>query len=288
MKISVFFDHVLQAVCQTGKLLPEILQNVREAGIEAVEINLQYLLEHEEVLSQLEQAGLRISCIYDFYDMDRHDESEHATRHIETAVRVGAPCILVVPGFVSEAEAIDMQMVSEEYDTLAAFMDNNKAIQHMVRQMQYVCKLGIENNINVTIEDFDDIKSPVSCVFGIQYFLEHVPNLKYTLDMGNFAYSDEDVLYAYEVLKHKIVHVHCKDRGAVIEDDSISINKRFNKGLLTVAVGDGYIPVRELIEKIICTGYDGYFAIEHFDAPDQEGYIKRSAMFLQRMCFAHS
>lgn len=37
--------------------------------------------------------------------------------------------------------------------------------------------------------------------------------LKFTLDTGNFAYSDEDAVQAYEVLKDYIVHVHCKDRN---------------------------------------------------------------------------
>ena len=109
MKISVFFDHILQAIEQTGKSLPEILQGVRESGIEAVEINLKYLMEHEEVLAYLRQADLQISCIYEFYEMDKKDESALAGKHLEMAVRVGAPNILVVPGFLSEAAALEMQ-----------------------------------------------------------------------------------------------------------------------------------------------------------------------------------
>ena len=64
MKISVFFDHVLQAQEQNGKSLEVLLQSVRDAGIEAVEIRLAYLAEHGEVLDALRQADLKVSCIY--------------------------------------------------------------------------------------------------------------------------------------------------------------------------------------------------------------------------------
>ena len=90
MKISVFYDHILQAAEQTGKSLRELLADVREAGIEAVEINLTYLLEHEENLEMLKQSGLGVSCIYEFYEMDKYDESEKAEKHVKTAQKVGA------------------------------------------------------------------------------------------------------------------------------------------------------------------------------------------------------
>ena len=279
MKISVFFDHILQAVDQTGKSLPEILRKVRENGIEAVEIHLAYLCEHEEVMEQLERADLQISCIYEFYEMNKRAQEELAGKHIEMAVRVKAPNILVVPGFLPEPEARRMQECKDNRDAMTAFMDNNEGIGRMIREMSSICKMGTENGIRVTIEDFDDFKSPVSCINGIQYFLEHVPDLKYTLDMGNFAYSDEDVSEAWEVLKEKVVHVHCKDRGAVGETEHVT--NKINRGLRTVAVGEGYMPIRELLEKIRSTGYDGYLAIEHFDAPDQESCMERSATFLK-------
>ena len=277
MKISVFFDHILQAVEQTGKSLAEILNEVKAAGIDGLEINLSYLMEHEEILQYLNEAGLHISCIYEFYEMDKLNEEKHSRNHIEMAARVGAKNILVVPGFLSEAEALKLQKCKEQYEETSLFMENSQSVQHMINEMRYICNLGEENNINVTIEDFDDFKSPISSLNGIKYFLEQISNLKFTLDMGNFAYSDEDVLAAWSELKHRVTHVHCKDRGAVKQEENL-----INRGLLTVAVGDGYIPVMELVKKVVNTGYDGYFAIEHFDAPNQEIYIKKSAAFLKK------
>ena len=306
MKISVFYAHILQAAEQTGKALPELLLGVREAGIEAVEMELAYLESHEETHTLLREAGLQVSCIYQFYEMDAADEKvqqkerEKARRHIAMAKRVGAKRILVVPGFLADEEAQEMKKCAD-YVQMSAFMESNAKIQRIKEGMQYIVALGEKEGVIVTVEDFDDYKSPVSGMQGILWFLKNVPGLHYTLDMGNFVYSDEDVLEAWELLKDYVSHVHCKDRGeetdvvenCLVSDDTLMANepagvgvqaagKKLNKGLLPVAAGEGYMPIAELIGKLKNVGYDGYLAIEHFDAKEQEECMKRSAAFLRK------
>lgn len=266
MKISVFYDHILQAKQQSGKSLEELLAGVREAGVEAVEICLAYLLEHEETLSLLRQAGLAVSCIYEFYEMDSHNEAEKARKHIEMAHRVQADRILVVPGFLSEEESKEIPGILQSYEKTAEFMENNAKIQRMAEGLRYVVGLGAEAGIAVTVEDFDDRESPLSFANGISWFLNTVPGLRYTLDMGNFIVYGEDVLEVWERFRDKISHVHCKDRG---ED------------FLSVSAGEGTIPIDKLIGCLKACGYHGYLAIEHFDAPNQEECIRRSAVFLR-------
>lgn len=265
MKLSVFYDHILQAEGQSGKPIEELLPGVRTAGIEAVEIRLEYLLEHEETLELLSRAGLGLSCIYEFYDMDSRDEIEKIHKHIETASRVHADRILVVPGFLSKEEAEVMQALTQNYEKLSDFFNHNTKIQRMAKGLRDCVRIGKESGIIVTVEDFDDIKSPLSCMNGILWFLENISDLHYTLDMGNFFYNGEDVLAAYELLKDKISHVHCKDRG---------------ENFSSVAAGEGSIPIALLVEKLKASGYNDYLAIEHFDAPQQEQCMKRSAEFL--------
>ena len=125
MKLSVFFDHLLQAREQTGKTLEELLAGVRNAGIEAVEINLSYLNGHEKVLELLKQNDLKVSCIYEFYDMGRCNEEEKARRHVETATRVGAERILVVPGFLEGAASEQMQSCMPQGEQIAEFFNKN-------------------------------------------------------------------------------------------------------------------------------------------------------------------
>ena len=70
MKISVFYDHILQAAEQTGKEIPFLLQEAKDSGIDAVEINMTYLNEHEETYGLLKDAQLDVNCVYEFYEMD--------------------------------------------------------------------------------------------------------------------------------------------------------------------------------------------------------------------------
>ena len=97
--------------------------------------------------------------------------------------------------------------------------------------------------------------------------------------MGNFAYSDENVWDAYTLLQEYIVHVHCKDRG---EEPNCSENI-YNRGLATIPVGKGYLPIGALEEKLATKGYDGYLAIEHFGSSDQFTYLLDSAAYLKSL-----
>lgn len=264
MKLSVFFDHILQAAEQTGKSLAELLDEVKSAGIEGVEINMTYLCDHEETLGLLRKAGLCVSCVYEFYEMDQRDEKEKAGKHVETALKAGAGKILVVPGFFSEEEAGEMKKCVSDVNKMAEFLNKNEKAIRMRSGLAYVAALGSDVGIAVTVEDFDDARSPISCVNGLLWFFRQIPQLKGTFDTGNLIIHSEDVLTAWDLLRDRIVHVHCKDRGAE-----------------SVAVGDGYIPVEGVLNRMTEAGYEGYLAIEHFDAADQESCIKKSAAFLR-------
>lgn len=45
-------------------------------------------------------------------------------------------------------------------------------------------------------------------------------------------------------------------------------------------VGGGYIPMGEIIQRMLNREYDGFWAIEHFGAADQLEYIRQSAEYL--------
>ena len=105
MKISVFYDHILQAAEQTGTEMPFLLREVKDAGIDAVEINMTYLNEHETPIRCFRGcASSDVSCVYEFYEMDSKDETKRAQCHVDTAKKAGAGKILVVPGFFQKRQ----------------------------------------------------------------------------------------------------------------------------------------------------------------------------------------
>lgn len=69
MKISVFYDHITEAVQQTGKSPAELFAACRSFGIEGLEINYSQLREGgAKLYRKMKEAGIDISCIYEFYD----------------------------------------------------------------------------------------------------------------------------------------------------------------------------------------------------------------------------
>ena len=291
IRLSVFFDHILQAEEQTGKHIPELLAEVKNAGISAVEINRTYLLEHPATLEMLETAGLQVSCIYEFYALERGRETEKARRHIEIARKTKAGKILIVPGFFS-VETEEFVNCVPDREKVWDYLSHSEKAQRMADGLREIVEMAGSRNIadtpiTVVIEDFDDRNSPIACVSGMQWFAEQVPGLCFTFDTGNFIIHGEDIFAAWEELKDKVVHVHCKDRK-ISSDKPLQTQKNATLDIkecyLPAAVGEGSIPIKELVYKMKEYGYRGYLAIEHFDAADQEAYMQKSAANLQEYC----
>ncbi len=291
IRLSAFFDHILQAEEQTGKHIPELLAEVKKAGISAVEINCTYLLEHSATLEMLETAGLQVSCIYEFYALERGRETEKARRHIEIARKTKAGKILIVPGFFS-VETEEFVNCVPDREKVWDYLSHSEKAQRMADGLREIVEMAGSRNIadtpiTVVIEDFDDRNSPIACVSGMQWFAEQVPGLCFTFDTGNFIIHGENIFAAWEELKDKVVHVHCKDRK-ISSDKPLQTQKNATLDIkecyLPAAVGEGCIPIKELVYKMKEYGYRGYLAIEHFDAADQEAYMQKSAANLQEYC----
>ena len=278
MRLSVFYDHILQAHGQLGKSIPEILQYCRSLGIDAVEMEYTLFSENRTTIyPMLSRAGLSISCFYEFFNFHNDSDLSGAEKMLETASELEVSRVLFVPGALGEQEAAELSACSGIYEAVADFMDNSLSIRNMqqalVRLTAYAASLGV----TVTLEDFDGFTQPFSKMNQLLWFMKNVPGLRCTLDMGNFAFSDEDVVRAADLLKDYIVHVHCKDRGL-----NPAVQGAFCKGLGQSPAGCGYIPIQPLVYTLRERGYDGYLAIEHFDVPDQLIFIRKSADFLRK------
>lgn len=280
MKVSIFFEHILEASEQTGLSITEILQKVHGFGYNAVEINLDYLLSHPQIEKQLNEARLGVSCIYQFYGWDHDSDFSKAQMHVDTAKRLGAKNILVVPGFFGNEETDKFMPLHKRRETFRA-MNNSATVQNIVKMLKKTCKHAKNRGVTVTLEDFDSFNSPCSKTYELLYLMKKVPGLKYSFDTGNFAFSNEDALKALCVLKKYVVHIHLKDRGK--EEKVENLGMAHNKGLAAVPVGSGYMSIPEEIKFLrCCRKYDGYLAVEHFGSKDQLKFMEESINFLKQ------
>ena len=162
-----------------------------------------------------------------------------------------------------------MQEAMPVQENIVGFFENNCEIKRMAEGLAFAVKYGTEKGVTVTVEDFDGLDSPLAGMYGIHWFLQQVSELMYTLDTGNFLFYGEKVLDAFELLKERIVHVHCKDRRPETN--------------ASVQAGTGYIPFAEVLENLKKQDYDGFLAIEHFDVDGQEECMRGSAEFLKTL-----
>lgn len=278
MELSVFYDHIREAAQQTGKSTAEIMRSCRSFGISGVEIHYSCLEESRATIcAELADAGMKISCMYEWFDFGKDPDTARAKQMIDTAAAMQVQRILVIPGALEPWEAAELNACCGTYATAEQYMNHSAGIRAMQQALTELVAYATPKGVWVTLEDYDGFEQPFARMNQLLWFMQHVPGLRYTLDMGNFAFSDEDVQAAAELLAPYIVHVHCKNRR-----ESPHVRGKFCKGLGQCAAGEGYLPIASLLKRLKTRGYDGYLAIEHFGVPDQLAHIEKSAAFLRR------
>ena len=98
-KLSVFYEHILQACEQSGKTIPEVLAFCREQGISAVEMNYSLFASEREVIApMLSDAGLVISCMHETFDFSHDTDLGRAQQMLDTAASQQVSRVLFVAG----------------------------------------------------------------------------------------------------------------------------------------------------------------------------------------------
>ncbi len=293
--LSVFYDHILEAERQTREKgaevpVPQILKRCAEWGISAMEINSATLAESaDSVLPMLADAGFAISGICHKHDFVKFPGGtggsagsyasleEEAQAVMEMAHKAGSITVLIVAGFLSEEDAREINARHWSYAETAEWMERSDAIRRVQKGLETFCRAAEPYGIRIVVEDFDNWTSPTAMLYENLWFMKNVPGLHFALDTGNFAYSSEDVLKAYEVLLPYISHIHCKDRAV----NASAPDTDLRKYIAACAVGEGYIPIRAIVDKEKARAYDDFYVIEHYGLQDQLEGIRRSAEYMR-------
>ena len=184
---------------------------------------------------------------------------------------------MIIPGFYSDLK--DEEKKKAE-------------LTNMLKGMKKLCERARSEGIIPTIEDFDSEDSPIRNVEGMKKFLDEVEELRVAFDTGNFLYSGEEVKLAFEELKEKIVHVQLKDRKLKTAKEDLQLTNEQKEMLgerkpamtgdvmYSAYVGEGMIPIKEIVNKLEESGFEGIFVIEHFGVTDYQKAVEASARYL--------
>ncbi len=265
MNLSVFYHHAAEAAQQKGKSIEQILSYVKKLGIDYVEVDLNDLLNSADLCEKLEKNSLKISSVYCFYNFGASTECTDGFSHIDRVSETGCDKIMLIPGFFSGADKSVKQT----------------QLDNMVNAMYKMCDYAAGKGLTPTIEDFDDVNSPIATAEGMLYFLDRIPQLKVTFDTGNFMYSERSETEAFNLLKDKIVHVHCKDRSLDSNSGGEAKATVASRIMYPSPVGSGCIKMQKIVSSLKHNGYDGIYTIEHFGTENQLDYIEKSVKKLK-------
>ena len=261
MELAIFLHHVMECAREQGQTLPQALAWVKSLGYDRVEAGFDDVPDPAALRRQLDDAGLGVSSVYAFFDWGKHPEDQRNFALLDAAEVLGSPMVMPIPGLYAGNAG------TEE--------ENRRFLEGMAPMAAEAQKRGLIP----TLEPFDNARSPIATVAGMERFFSRFGNLAVTLDTGNFRFSGEDVLWAQQVFRGRIRHVHLKDRlltrpeGMPMEN---GLKTPAGETLWPCAVGDGDLPIRKVIDDLMADGYDHILSIEHFGAADWKTTIARS------------
>lgn len=265
--LTVFYNHITEAMKQEGMSLAEVAGIIREHGIAGVEIDYRDLNPtgahfNKDLADELKSVGLPIYGVYVFYDWGRHPLDQSYKRIYRELRSIDVHNSLAIPGMIPEGA------------------NRAKYINRMKKTLLRAVRYANENGIRVLMEDFDGVEAPFSTSQGMLEFFNYIPELKCAFDTGNFYYSDEDALKVLPLFKGRIEYVHLKDRSLTINPGETPKKTISGVDMYSTAVGKGIIPIRRLIKELRDMGYEGDYALEHFGSLHQLKDMIDSADFV--------
>ncbi len=105
-------------------------------------------------------------------------------------------------------------------------------------------------------------------------------NFGWLVDIGNFLCADCDPLASVKIAAPYAFHVHVKDFCVMEEGEGCFIS-RGGKFLKGVTIGQGVVPIKECLELIFSTGYDGFVSVEYEGGEPAIQALEKSIGFLR-------
>lgn len=245
--LAVFHLHLVEMAKQRQVPLETVAREAQSWGVSGVDL---WFENGEAEGARLLAAGMKPASVVVFMDLAHTNDVRRTERAVAYARRCGSPRIMLVPGFLRKDEDRDAAWPTVKGNLREFLVRAEKA------------------GLTVDVEDFDS----QWIVFGSRAHLRRAfaefPSLGHVLDTGNYDSWKDDVLAAQEEFAGRIRHVHIKDRGK-------------DRPTVSVAAGTGTVPVREIVRRLVTSGYANWMTMECFGSTNMTADIKASADYLR-------
>lgn len=245
------------------ELPPErVLSEMQELGLVATELGSDgYLPADPDDLSAL-CGRYGLTMIGGFVPLVLHDPAQRgqtlAAARRAAQLMGGAGGTEFITSMVASLDwGPRFELDAAGWDHAAAMLDEVEAVV-----AEYGMRQAIHPHLGTMIERPEDVNE----------VLER-SDVGWTFDMGHLMIGGYDPLEFLRNARERIVHVHLKDvhleRAAPVLAGEQSIMQGVQGGMFC-NMGDGDVPVAELVTELEATGYDGWYVIEQ-DAAITDG-----------------
>ena len=122
----------------------------------------------------------------------------------------------------------------------------------------------------------------------VKYLIETVDcdNYGWLCDIGNFLCADAEPASAVKIAAPYTVHAHVKDFLRRSADEGIAEGYFKTTGgnfICGTVVGHGIVPVKECLDTLKSSGYDGWLTLEFEGREDNLTAVKQSLEFLKKI-----
>ena len=252
MSISFFSPNIAWQI-QDGRFETEaeVLNYFKTMGVDCIDVFSSDFKEYplSYYVNLLSDAGMKANCVVtfeaiaDFNDRVRACQIAKVRESLELMAVKNIPMMMLQPS---------MSVANNEYEY-------KKRQELVVKGFSELTAYAKELGVMLTIENMSFLNRSDSTIGEIEYILENVTDLGFVLDTGNFFCVGEDVIKAYETFKDRVVHIHCKDWKWDIYGDFVRENIPRFRGC---ALGEGDVPLKQLLKTIKQDGYSGDLAVE--------------------------
>lgn len=276
MKLSVFFLYLIRVAEQENISIKQALLTAKKLGYDALDIDKEELKKYPEVIEESKNAGLKIVNVYGEYDL-LGGKDDNAFELIDFAVKCGAKVAMLLPGTFTKDEFPENCKL--DASAMRKFLEQNEKSTRALFAIKKTAEYARQKGVYLTVESFGSPISLTSYTSQIEWLIENVDGLKFTFDIGNFYLNGQDIFNAFEKLNKASVHVHCKDYLSFppVGDKDFSYSK------ISVPVGNGQAPTKEIAKKFLENGYDGYFTTEYLGIENTLKIISQSAEFMKNI-----
>jgi len=260
MNVGLSMYSVHRRCGRSGWTVRDFLEYCRQQNISSVELLdlfwMDVYKELPETIAFLQEYGMTVSA----YDVHNDFASPDA------AVRQAG--LSSVRAGLEMANALKTRSVRIFAGNVAPGIDFAAAREWVVEGLRAAAELAAEFEVQLVLENHGQLAGRSE---QVEALLADVGSkyLTCAFDTGNFLLVGDHPVPALERLGKVIGHVHVKDFALSNSDEGLlsTDGRRYR----FVPLGEGVVPLAEIVERLSQLGYDGTLSIEFEGEPDLAG-----------------